>query len=409
MTDRILSIILSIVLWTPCAYSQTNVQNDSIAVADNAAVASLPTDLYASLLIAEPGNDFYSAFGHCAVRLCCPSKKLDFCYTYCLDGSLIDQLALFNGTGKGAYSAVATNSFIKEYIDNGRKVEDYRLNLTPDQVRQLWQILDGELTSGAYRQYNYLHTNCSSMSVFAVERCLGSDEIVWRNLSEGITGTYRTFVRTISEGMPWIRFVWVTLLGHEGESLGTMEHKMGPMLLPPALEASQLRSADGSLRPLLVKGQPQLLNESTIQRSRTWFTPEVLFILLLVLAAVTAVLELRGKAGKWVRTFHALMLTAQTFLGLVIVYITVISDMTGASLNLNLLIFNPVPAVMWLVARRRAWYVHVWTVYTAALCLYIVMWFVTPQVDFTHVLMALPLLTITASKMLILKKTTQKQ
>ena len=404
MNDRLLSILVTILLWTPIAYSQENVQKDSGAVADTTTTPSLPTDIYASLLIAEPDNDFYSAFGHCAVRLCCPSKKLDFCYTYCLEESLANQLALFNGSGKGAYSAVATPTFVQEYIEHGRKVEDYRLNLTIEQVRQLWQILDNEITSGAYRQYNYLHTNCSSMSLFAVERCLGSDEIVWRNLGEGITGTYRTFVKTISEGSPWVKFVWTTLLGHEGESLGTMEHKMGPTLLAPVLASSQVKSADGTLRPLLAENQPQLVNKGTLQHTHSWFTPNALFLLLFILAAITATLEAGGKARTWTRVFCAMMLIMQTLAGLIITYITVISDMTGASFNTNLLILNPIPAIMWLAARHRTWYNKVWTVYSAVLCVYIAMWLVTPQVDFTHVLMALLLLTICLSKTLTYRK-----
>lgn len=401
MTNKFIITITFAFLFLHCAFCQKHQADSVVDVADTVSVAVLPTDIYAGLLIAEPGNDFYSSFGHCAVRLWCPSKKLDFCYTYCLEETFGNQLALFNGSGKGSYSAVATQQFISEYIASGRKVENYRLNLTVEQVRELWRILDSEITSGAYRQYNYLHTNCSSMSVLAVERCLGTDEIEWLNMGDAVTGTYRTFVKTISEERPWTGFVWITLLGHEGENLGTLEHKMGPTLLPPILKASRLKSADGSLRPLLAEGQPQVLSESTIQRTYTWFTPNVLFLLLLALSMVTVWLERSDKAHGWVRTFYASMLAVQTTVGLAITYITVLSDMTGASLNLNLLILNPVPAVMWLASRRCKWYGNVWTVYTAVICLYILLWTVSPQVDFTHVLMALPLLVVTVSKALI--------
>ncbi len=407
MTNRFIITITFAFLFLHCAFCQKHQADSAVDEADMVSAAVLPTDIYAGLLIAEPGNDFYSSFGHCAVRLWCPSKKLDFCYTYCLEETFGNQLALFNGSGKGSYSAVATPQFISEYIASGRKVENYRLNLTVEQVRELWRILDGEITSGAYRQYNYLHTNCSSMSVLAVERCLGTDEIEWRNMSDAVTGTYRTFVRTISEERPWTGFVWTTLLGHEGENRGTLEHKMGPTLLPPILKASQLKSADGSLRPLLAKRQPQVLSESTIQRTCTWFTPNVLFLLLLVLSIVTVWFEHSDKAHGWVRTFYASMLAVQTIVGLVITYITVLSDMTGASLNLNLLILNPVPAIMWIALRRRKCYGNVWTVYATVICLYVLLWTVSPQVDFTHVLMALPLLVITLSKVLMKRKTTQ--
>ncbi len=409
MTNKFIVTITFTFLLLHNAFCQERQTDSAADVVDTVSASVLPTDIYAGLLIAEPGNDLYSSFGHCAVRLWCPTKKLDFCYTYCLEETLGNQLALFNGSGEGSYSAVATSQFIEEYIASGRKVENYRLNLTVEQVRELWRILDGEITGGAYRQYNYLHTNCSSMSVLAVERCLGTDEIVWRNLGDAVEGTYRTFVRAISAGCPWSGFVWTTLLGHEGESHGTLEHKMAPMLLPPILKASQLKSAEGSLRPLLAKGQPQIINESTIQRTDTIITPNAIFLLLLVVALATVWLEHSGKAHGWVWIFYALVLAVQTIVGLVITYITVLSDMVGASLNLNLLVLNPIPAVMWLTSRHCKWYGKVWIIYTTVICLYILLWTVSPQVDFTHVLMVLPFLVIAASKMLMTGKTTRNE
>ncbi len=407
MKNRLLVTVVTIMLSLNSVFCQENPSNGNTEPADSATVSALPTDIYAGLLLAEPGNDFYSSFGHCAVRLWCPSKKLDFCYTYCLEESLSNKLSLFNGSGKGSYSAIATPQFIKEYESNRRKVECYRLNLTTEQVRELWKVLDGEITDGAYRQYNYLYTNCSSMSILAVERCLGTDEIEWSNLGDAVTGTYRTFVRTISEGRPWPRFVWTTLLGHEGENHGTLEHKLGPTLLPPILKASKLRASDGCVRPLLAEKQPQTLNGGTLERSHTWFSPDVLFVFLFIMSIAAALLEHRNKLRRLVRTYHTLIFTAQTAAGLLFFYVTVLSDMTGASLNLNLLVLNPVPAVMWLTSRRRKWYGKVWIAYTAVLCLYMLMWAVSPQVDFTHILMTLPLLVICLSKTALHNRTTQ--
>ena len=36
----------------------------------------------ASIIVISPGSQIYSTFGHCALRMECPSEDLDYCYTF---------------------------------------------------------------------------------------------------------------------------------------------------------------------------------------------------------------------------------------------------------------------------------------------------------------------------------------
>lgn len=394
-----LFIILSISLFASSsvfAQEQTAEQSDSIAQ------LSLPTDLHASFLIADPGLDFYSSYGHCVVRLQCPSAGLDLCYTYSLDDNFENEVAMFRGNGKGQYAAIKTPIFIEEYKEAKRGVKNYEINLTIDQIRTLWQILDQEMSEGAYRHYNYLKTNCSSMSVLALERCLGNDEIKWGTLSPGITGTYRDFINTISEHRPWTGFFWTTILGAGGDELGNMEDKMGPELIVPAMQEAKLVSPDGAERPFL-KGEPTVVNESGLVYKDWLFTPWSFFAMVLLLAIIVSLLEWKEKAKGVVIGFDAILLGLQTIAGIVIFYLSIISDMTGASHNWNLLVLNPLPVILWLAARKRAWYKKVWLVYTVALIAYIALLPFTPQVDALRVLMVSPLLVRCAAKAFLKK------
>ena len=132
----------------------------------------LATDITVSLLSVAPGYTVYTAHGHCALRLQCPSAGLDYSFTYGLDDTVENRLAFFTGEAKGEYSAVQTHDYLQEYANEGRRVVEYELNLNLYQKRRLWELLDNEVSYGAVRPYNYLTTNCSSMCAFAVKRAL---------------------------------------------------------------------------------------------------------------------------------------------------------------------------------------------------------------------------------------------
>lgn len=367
-------------------------QTDSVSqVNDSTQQTSLPTDLTASIVIAEPGEDFYSSYGHCVVRLRCPSKDLDFCYTYSLDENWENEISMFTGKGKAAYYAIKTDTFTQNYIDEGRGVYSYDINLKTEQVRDLWQYIDKSVSDGAIGKYNYLHTNCSSMTLYAIEACLGKETIDWGNLDPGITGTYRNFVKTISEMRPWTGLFWTTILGAGGDEVGDMEDKMGPTLLVPAMKGAKLITEDGQQRPFL-NGEVKEINKGTIVYDRGWFTPVVAFILLLVIVIAVSAMELTGKAQKVVLATDIVLLALQTFWGIIIFYLSVISDMTGAAGNINLLILNPLPLILWAIFGRKKWYGKVWYLYSIAIIIYMLLFTVSPQVDGIHLLIASPLL-----------------
>ena len=135
----------------------------------------LATDITVSLLDVAPGYTIYTAHGHCALRLQCPSAGLDLSFTYGLDDTVENRISFFTGKGMGEYSAARTESYLKDYVGEGRQVKEYELNLSIDQKRHLWKLLDDELSRGAFRPSNKQKTNCSTMCAHAVVRALSGD------------------------------------------------------------------------------------------------------------------------------------------------------------------------------------------------------------------------------------------
>lgn len=165
----------------------------------------LPVDIKASLIYVSPGYTAYTAYGHCAIRMQCPSQRLDYCFTYGLDDSSQSYVSFFSGKGKGRFSTFYTHDYLREYKDNNRQVSEYELNLSLDEKRNLWALLDSGI-SGESIPYDYLKTNCSSMCVRAVESVLDKETIEYKDLPVALLGTYRDFVRHISVHKPWCGF-----------------------------------------------------------------------------------------------------------------------------------------------------------------------------------------------------------
>lgn len=388
--------LIGIVLLFAAALSSAFGQTDSSFVA--------PTDLTTSLLVCQPGRTFYSGFGHCALRLQCPSHGLDVTFTYALDDNLANRIAMFRGKGAGKYSSVKTTAFLEEYVEEGRGVVDYPVNIDVEQTRTLWKILDDENASPHHRQYNFLHTNCSSMCFYALKRVMQGEEIVWDGLSEGCTGTYRNFVKYVSKGRPWTGLFWSSILGSTGETVGPLEDKLAPMLVEPVIDKASIRvtSGEGLTRPF-IQGEPTRLVEHTLTYPHSPFTPSVVFAILLAVALIVSIHErLRGYHAVQ-RTFDTLLLAAQTVVGLFIFYLSCLSHMVGAAHNWNLLVFNPLPLLLWVCFRRRKWFPKVYVFYVVILLLYIASWAFMPNVALPHVLLAATFLVRTSMRIFPIK------
>ena len=364
-----------------------------------------PDDLTTSLLICQPGRSFYSGFGHCALRLQCPSHGLDVTFTYALDDNLANRIAMFRGNGAGRYSSVRTATFLKEYAEEGRGVMDYPVNLSIEQTSALWQILDGENASPRYRQYNFLHTNCASMCFYALERVMKKEEIVWEGLPEGCSGTYRNFVKDVSKGRPWTGLFWNTILGSAGEETGQLEDKLAPMLVEPVIAQAVISPANGAEPPRpFLRGEPVRLVEHSLTYPHNSFTPTLVFALLLAVAVMITIYErLRGQNAVS-RTFDILLFTLQTLVGLFIFYLSCLSHMVGAAHNWNIIVFNPLPLLLWICFRRRKWYSKIYIFYAIVILFYIVSWSFKPNVTLAHVLLALTFFVRTSARIIPLKK-----
>ena len=248
MVWRVWLLVLACLSWIPTK-----------AVAYSAREALSPDFIKASLLVAGEGRAVYSLFGHTALRMQCPSKGLDYCFTFEMDMSQSSWVDFLTHKAKAGYSAAATPLFLDQYKQDGRGIWTYTLNLTPKEKQDLWRTLDSLVAVGATWTFDYYEVSCTSMTLYALHEGLHNDSLVFRRLPQPLLGNYHDVVNDGTQHSPWGRLFWNGMIVWGGGRHGDPESMMTPRLLQQALRSAVLIDSAGHARPLVVGPVRQLL------------------------------------------------------------------------------------------------------------------------------------------------------
>lgn len=382
--------VLLLVAGLAVAPTQMKAQEET---ADSVSNDGLATDVFASLIIAEPSNDIYGCLGHCAIRMQCPSHNMDYCFTYSFSNSFANKFKFFNGTGEGAFVPMYTNSFLEEYKEQHRGVMEYKLNLTLEEKRLLWQSLDENAHSSFRWRYDYLKTNCSAMCAYIIEQSLIGERIAYGKLDPVLLGDNRTFVKNIFSETPWFQFFWLTILGAEGEDEGEVYTRLAPFIITDVWGDARLENdSTGEARPVF-DGEPIQISDEHTELVPSPVTPFTAFLALLVVALVITAMYLKGVAKKVVLCFDLALLALQSIAGIVCLYFNTLSQLQGVHGSWHVLVMNPLPLLVVLLFRKKPKYMRMgFMLYSALIVVYLCVATFSPQILQPHVFIALALL-----------------
>ena len=199
----LISIVAALLLWMPCRAQE--VEN-----------AQFSDSAFASILTCGAGDEFYTSFGHSAIRVCDPATGLDVVYNY---GTFDFDIPHFYWTfarGKLNYclSRTTFGNFMAEYDFEGRAVWEQRLRLSPQELNNLFVMLETNyLPEYRYYMYDFFRDNCATRVRDMVSGCL-----CHRTLSPECTAdtnlTYRNLLyRSTEETLLWWRLGIDMVLG----------------------------------------------------------------------------------------------------------------------------------------------------------------------------------------------------
>ena len=286
----------------------------------------------ASVITCGAGNDFYTTFGHSAIRITDPANDIDWVYNY---GTFDFDTPHFYWKFTRGYlnyclSRTPFVNFMTVYDYERRWVREQRLNFTPQEVNNLYLMLEWNyLPENRYYQYDFFRDNCATrvrdmVEAAAGKRTIGFDD--WENHS------YRYWLHEATAGgrLEWWTLGVDLLLGLPADHVCSTEEAM---FYPVAMmELYNIATFDASesvcnpIKDLLQDTRPPL---------RRSFPPLVVFGLLF---ASVALLTWKNLWPRW--SDRVLFILAGVF-GLVLVFMWVGTSHYCTAWNLNILWASP--------------------------------------------------------------------
>ena len=344
------TLFLLAIALTVSYISQASAQNEPIrdsSVTDSIVAEIDPMDsVEVSLLTCSPHEEIYSLYGHSAIRWHDlhqegPTKGQDLIFNWGMFSFSKPYFALRFVFGLTDYELVCMDysRFWPYYQKWGSSITEQVLNLTPAEKRKIQHALAENLReeNRVYR-YNFFYDNCSTRPRDIIERNLNG-KIEWAE-REDFAPTFREMVRECNRNHSWSKAGNDMLLGLKADlKTNRIEQEFLPVNLMTDMAMAQVYE-NGEYRPL-VKEQRMLVAPGVQLIERDWIlTPTEVAILLLMLCIAIVWIEWRRK--KRFRWWDVTLMLIQGLVGCVLT-VMLFSQHPTTTLNLNYLLFNPLP------------------------------------------------------------------
>ena len=298
-----------------------------------------PNFVTASLLVFGPGEELFSCVGHACIRLECPHFKLDYCFSYESERAVERLPKFFAGKLKMWLFAIPTDEFLKEYVEGGRGLRQYKMNLPPAVKQRLWKIMDDKAAEGANLPYDYNKRGCAKSAYLCIMDALSIAKVE-RTPWIGTSAPTRRekFCEMLKDSHPWNIFFLNAIVGTETDNI---EEVVLPRDLLACLRKMRV---DGA--PIIADDGVELLPAKTMSRP-SLLTPWV--VAWFIVAVAIGGFFFKNHAVCW------LFLAIQSLAGLFFAYLVSASGLPTSCWNWLIVPFNPLPLVFWRWRRYWAW------------------------------------------------------
>ncbi len=319
-----------------------------------ASPATAQDSIEVSLLTCQPHEEVYSLYGHTAIRYReWGLQEVDIAFNY---GVFNFRKPFFVGRfvlGWTDYElgACPYPLFQEEYRRFGSRVTEQVLNLTREEKLRLKQALVENMKdeNRVYR-YNYFYNNCTTKARDIIEQSL-SGTLVYDDSHTDRQLTYRKMVHEMTKRHPWATFGNDILLGIRADLKTTQrQQEFLPHHLMNDFDHARILT-NGQYRPLVKERRVAV--EPGVQTAMSGFplSPTTCAVVLSGLALILFAVQWRLR--RTLLLWDLLLLTFQSVVGLLL-FVMLFSEHPTTTLNLQFLLFNPLPLFyIYKVARRR--------------------------------------------------------
>jgi hypothetical protein len=324
-----------------------------------------------SLITCSPHEEIYSLYGHSALRWHDlhnegPTAGQDLVFNWGLFDFKKPYFVLRFVFGLTDYElgVIPFERFVPYYKRWGCSITEQVISLTNEEKHSLKKALADNLRqeNKVYR-YNFFYDNCSTRPRDIIESNVNG-KIEWPD-REDYTPSFRDMVRECNRNHDWSRFGNDILLGLKADFKTTRtEQEFLPLNLMQDMALAQIY-VNGEYRPL-VKEQRNIAPPGVQIIEPDWILSPTETAIILVLIAL-CILFVEWKQKKRFVWWDVTLMLVQSAIGIVLT-VMIFSQHPTTSLNLNILLFNPLPIffIPSVIKHRNTW----WKLLVVLLILY---------------------------------------
>ncbi len=324
-------------------------------------------------------KEVYTAWGHSALRIKNDSIGEDWIYNYGLFSfGDITKFCYNFVLGRTDY-IVGEQRFERSFREavNSKKVHlrEGILNLTEDEVERLEMALEENvLPENRTYRYSFFLDNCATRPRKMLEKCVNGT-IDYHFTDDTLTAqSYRQNISARQSHSPWFNFGIQICLGEPIDRNMTDSLRMfEPVHMHEVFTRAEIVDSLGNRRPLVV--DDHFLNKSDVKSQNEWsfFTPNIVFwVMFLLIVAHTMFYNYR-KANDYI-WFDSLFYSLYGILGILVFFLSFISEHDFVFPNYNILFFNPLYLVWPIICLIKKFkpalkYAYLFSFVTAAIAL----------------------------------------
>lgn len=309
-----------------------------------------------SLLTCAPGQEVYSLYGHTAIRVTDSTTGEDFVVNYGMFSFSKPFFILRFVFGLTDYDMGITPfyAFLSEYQSEGRYVIQQVLNLTRLEKEKILNALavNYQPANRTYR-YNYFYDNCTTRARDILVSNI-SGTVVYGDESNEFP-SHRSLIHQYNADHLWARYGNDLLLGVKADRKTNIgEHQFLPLILEEDFSHAIIKCYDGSSRSLVCRQFYVVANTDNAIETGDWrlstLSPRVCSWMLFAIVICVTLAEMFTKKNFWF--FDSLLMLIVGCAG-VVLFLMIFSKHPTTSLNLQILMLNPIPLLyIWRVAKN---------------------------------------------------------
>ena len=312
--------------------------------------AHLSDSAYASVLTCGPGEEFYSSFGHSALRICDSTIGIDMVYNYGTFDFSMPHFYWNFACGRLNYclSRTSYDNFLFEYAYEGRAVWEQKLRISNQELNNLFVLLENNyLPQYRYYWYDFFRDNCATRVRDMVVNCLNHRKLGVETVTD-TNMSYRNMVYKSTEGnLLWWRLGVDIALGQRCDiRCSNYEYMFHPIEM---MQLFDTMCASDTHQPLVDKAQVVLVE--TRQPAPKSLSPTLVFWILFIVVLILTLMEWkkRWKMG-WL---DAILFGLAFAVSVLVIFLWFFTDHYCTKPNLNILWASPL-FIYFAIAQRKS-------------------------------------------------------